>query len=93
MIGLGVRSRLAVVGVEQVRRAALKGKLKVAVIAPDASRNSLDKVVPLLEGRRVRVIEGPSASELGRAVGRETTVVVGIVDGQLAKGLIGAMQK
>ena len=48
LVGLGVRGRLAVVGVEQVRDAAKKGKLALAVVAPDASRHSLDKVVPLL---------------------------------------------
>jgi ribosomal protein L7Ae-like RNA K-turn-binding protein len=47
----------------------------------------LDKVVPLLTARRVRCIEGPSAAALGAAVGRETTAVVGIVDGNLAKGI------
>ena len=43
-----------------------------AVVASDASRNSLDKVVPLLNARRVRFVEVPSAAELGAAVGRES---------------------
>jgi len=87
LLGLGVRGRRAVVGVQQVRDAALRGKLVYAVVAPDASRHSLDKIVPLLNARRVRFIEGPSASELGSAVGRETTAVVGVVDAQLARGI------
>ena len=58
-----------------------------AIVAADASRNSLDKIVPLLNARRVRFVEVPSAAELGGAVGRETTAVVGIVDRQLAKGI------
>lgn len=87
LLGLGVRGRRAVVGVQQVRDAALRNKLVYAVVAPDASRHSLDKIVPLLNARRVRFIEGPSASELGSAVGRETTAVVGVVDAQLARGI------
>jgi ribosomal protein L7Ae-like RNA K-turn-binding protein len=87
LLGLGVRSRGAVVGVEQVRDAARRGKLKIAVVAPDASRHSHDKVVPLLRARHVRMVEGPAASVLGAAVGRETTAVVGVVDGQLARGI------
>jgi ribosomal protein L7Ae-like RNA K-turn-binding protein len=75
------------VGVEQVRNAAKRGKLYLAVIAPDASRNSLDKVVPLLRAKRVRVIEGPSASALGAAVGRNATAAIGIVDRDLARGI------
>jgi ribosomal protein L7Ae-like RNA K-turn-binding protein len=87
LIGLGVRARTAVVGVEQVRQAAKKGNLAFAVIAPDASHNSLDKLVPLLEARGVRYVAAVSATELGAAVGRESTAAVGIVDRQLARGI------
>lgn len=87
LLGLGVRSRGAIVGVQQVREAAKNNKLAFAVVASDASSNSLDKVVPLLNARRVRFIEVPSAAELGAAVGRDQTAVVGIVDRQLAAGV------
>jgi ribosomal protein L7Ae-like RNA K-turn-binding protein len=87
LVGLGVRGRGAIVGVEQVREGAKKNKVAFAVVAMDASRHSLDKIVPLLNARRVRFVEVPSAAELGGAVGRETTAVVGIVDRQLAKGI------
>jgi ribosomal protein L7Ae-like RNA K-turn-binding protein len=87
LVGLGVRSRGAVVGVEQVREAARHGTLALAVVAADASKHSIAKVVPLLTARQVPLIEVPAAAELGRAVGREQTAAVGIVDAQLAKGI------
>ena len=87
MLGLGVRSRGAIVGVESVRDAAKRNKVLFAVVATDASVNSLDKVVPLLNARRVKFVEVPSAAELGGAVGRHQTAVVGIVDRQLAAGV------
>ena len=87
LVGLGVRGRLAVVGVNQVRESVQRGKLWLAVVAVDASSNSLDKIVPLLRARNITVIETPSAADLGAAVGREATTVIGIVDGQLAKGI------
>ena len=87
LIGLGVRGRGAIIGVEQVRESAKKNKVAFAIVATDASKNSLDKVVPLLNARRIRFVEVPSAAELGSAVGRQTTAVVGIVDRQLAKGI------
>ena len=87
LVGLGVRGRLAVVGVQQVREAANKGKLRVALVAMDASKNSLDKVLPLLTARRVRVIDTIGAAELGAAVGRETTAAVGVLDANLARGI------
>ena len=87
MLGVGLNGRLVVVGVQMVRDAAQRGKLKLAVIAPDASRNSLDKVIPMLRAKRIRTYEAPSATELGAAVGRESTAAVGVVDAQLAKGI------
>jgi ribosomal protein L7Ae-like RNA K-turn-binding protein len=87
LVGLGIRGRGAVVGVEQVRENVKKNKVAFAVVASDASRHSLDKVVPLLNARRVRFVEIPSAAELGGAAGRESAAVVGIVDRQLAKGI------
>ena len=87
LLGLGIRGRLAVVGVQQVRDAAMRGKLRYAVVAPDVSKHSLDKIVPLLKARRVTILEGPSAAELGALAGRETTAVIGVVDTQLARGI------
>ncbi len=88
LLGLGVRGRRAVVGVENVREAAKRGKLVLAVVAPDASRHSLAKVTPLLEARRVRIIEGPGTVRLGGAVGRDATAAVGVVDRDLARGIL-----
>jgi ribosomal protein L7Ae-like RNA K-turn-binding protein len=87
LLGLGMRSRGVVVGVSQVREAAKRDKVFFAVVATDVSSNSLDKVVPLLNGRRIKFVEVPSAAELGAAVGRVETAVVGIVDQQLAAGV------
>lgn len=87
LIGLGVRGRGAIIGVQQVREAARRGKLQLAIAAPDASSNSLDKVLPLLRARGITVFAGPSATELGSAAGRDTTAVIGIVDRGLAKGI------
>ena len=87
LVGLGVRGRGAIVGVQQVRENVKKNKVAYAIVASDASRHSLEKVVPLLNARRVRFVEVPSATELGAVAGRESAAVVGIVDRQLAKGI------
>jgi len=87
LIGLGVRGRGAIVGVQQVREAARRGRLYLAIAAPDASSNSLDKVLPLLRARGITVFAGPPATELGSAAGRESTAVIGIVDKGLANGI------
>jgi ribosomal protein L7Ae-like RNA K-turn-binding protein len=91
LVGLGVRSRRAVVGVEQVRGAAMSGKLKVAIVAGDASRHSREKVLPLLKARGIRVIDGASSDALGQMVGRDATAAIGIVDQPLANGILGVV--
>lgn len=87
LLGLGVRSRGAVVGLEQVREAAKKGKLAFAAVAPDVSQNSLDKLVPLLQAKRIRFTQDIPAAALGAVAGRATTAAIGVTDRNLAKGL------
>lgn len=91
LVGLGIRGRLAVVGIEQVRGAAKRGKLKVALVASDISQNSLDKVSSLLGARSVTVIDTLSGSELGSAAGRGNVAAIGVTDEGLARGIIGAL--
>lgn len=89
LLGLGLRGRMVVVGVDRVREAAQKGTLRLALVAADASKNSRDKAVPLLTAKQVRMIEFESATMLGNAVGRDATAVIGIVDAHLANGIRG----
>jgi ribosomal protein L7Ae-like RNA K-turn-binding protein len=93
LLGLGVRGGRVIVGVPRVREAARRGALRLAVIAPDASRHSLAKVTPLLEAKRIRIIEGPDAARLGAAVGRESTAAVGVVDSDLARGILAIVDR
>jgi ribosomal protein L7Ae-like RNA K-turn-binding protein len=91
LAGLGIRARLAVVGVQQVRDAARRGRLKIALVAADASQNSLDKVESLLSARGVRTLNDFSAVELGAVAGRESVAVIGVSDAGLTRGIIGAI--
>lgn len=88
LLGLGLRGRNCVVGVDRVREAAHKGTLRVAVMAADAARNSREKVEGLLAAKGVPVLTVPSAADLGEVAGRETTTIIGVVDAQLAKGIL-----
>lgn len=91
LIGLGLRARTVVVGVELVRGAAQKGSVALAVTADDASPNSRNKIIPMLTAKRIRMFGGVTAQQLGAAVGRETTAVVAVVDEALARGILGAL--
>jgi ribosomal protein L7Ae-like RNA K-turn-binding protein len=91
LVGLGIRARLAVVGVQQVRDAARRGRLKIALVAGDASQNSLDKVKSLLSAKGVTTITDFSAVELGAVAGRESVAVIGVSDAGLTSGIVGVI--
>jgi ribosomal protein L7Ae-like RNA K-turn-binding protein len=91
LIGLGVRARNAVVGVDRVRDAAKDGTLYLAAVAPDASAHSQEKVRPLLAAKRIRVLDAFSAAALGHAAGREGAAAVGVTDPHLARGILMAL--
>ena len=87
LLGLGIRGRGAVIGVERVKESARTGALAFAVVASDASQNSLDKLLPLLRARRINFIEVPSAAALGAIAGRDQAVAIGVLDRDLARGI------
>ena len=91
LVGLGLRGRLAVVGVQQVRDAAKRGKLKVALVASDASKNSLDKVSNLLKALEIPVVGALSSTELGGVAGRESVACIGVTNAGLARGIMTAI--
>ena len=91
LIGLGVRGRGAVVGVEQVRSAAQRGTLALAVMAPDASEHRRKKELPMHNAKGIFDVDGPPAATLGAAVGRESAAAIGIVDRDLARGIRAAV--
>ena len=87
LLGLGMRARGVVVGVDRVRDAAKHDELVLAVVASDASAHSQDKVRPLLAARRIPTVNAPAA-DLGAAVGREGTAAVGVTDPHLGRGIL-----
>lgn len=87
LLGLGLRARSVVVGVDLVKGAVKSGKAKLVFVAPDASVHSRDKLVPLLRARRTAWYDALDAHALGAAVGRETVAALGVTDAALAKGI------
>jgi ribosomal protein L7Ae-like RNA K-turn-binding protein len=66
--------------------------LSLAVLACDASQNSVKKLLPLLRARGVTLIVGPDTLVLGAAVGRSAVAVIGVADANLAAGISRVME-
>ncbi|MCU0648352.1 MAG: hypothetical protein MUF00_10185 [Gemmatimonadaceae bacterium] len=88
LVGLGLRARTVVVGVEQVRQAVKGGAVYVAFVGHDAAAHSRAKVDPLLRARGVRVLDEWSAAALGAVAGREAVAALAVIDPALARGIV-----
>lgn len=85
LLGLAARARAVVGGTEPVRQGAREGSLARVVLAADAAAGQREKLVPLLEARRVPFHVVFTREELGRAVGRGPVAAIGVSDRNLAR--------
>jgi ribosomal protein L7Ae-like RNA K-turn-binding protein len=90
LLGLGNRARTVVIGVDQIRTGLQADRFKCVVVASDVSPRATDKVVRLAKGKGIPLIAGPTAMEIGARFGSPPVMVVGVVDGALARGLADA---
>lgn len=85
LVGLTRRAGRAVIGTKAVREAARRGTLSLALVARDAGDNARSRVVPGFESTGTPWLLCGSREALGRAIGRDRAVVVGIADVRLAQ--------
>lgn len=88
LLGLGLRGGNVVIGVAGVRAGLQRGKLACVVLAADAGPRTMEKVARLAEGKKIPVLRGPPAAELGTGLGRPPVQAVGVSDRALARGLL-----
>jgi len=88
LLGLGLRAGNVVIGVAGVRAGLQRGKVVCVVLASDAGPRTLEKVGRLADGKKVPVLRGPDAQELGEGLGKPPVQAVGVMDAALARGLI-----
>lgn len=84
MLGLAARAGAVLPGTERVREAARAGELQFVLVAADASANSLDKLLPLLEKRNVDHAVVLDRVTLGGAIGKAPISAIGITETKLA---------
>lgn len=82
-----MRAGSVLAGVERVREGIRRDEVVLLVVASDASERTRTKVLALAQARGVASTIGPSARELGVALGRGSLQVVGVMDANLAAGI------
>ncbi len=87
LLGLAARAGAIVPGTERVREAARGRRLRLVLIAADASANAKEKLLPLLDRRGIEYVVAASRDALGAAVGRSPLSAVGVTDAAFADRL------
>lgn len=87
LLGLAARAGAILPGTERVREAARSGEARFVVVAGDASANTCDKLIPLLESRGVPHVSAYDRARLGDAVGRAPLGAVAVMDASFATRL------
>jgi ribosomal protein L7Ae-like RNA K-turn-binding protein len=81
-LGIVRRTGSLIVGREDVKRAMTRGDLCAIALADDLSDRSVEEMSdPRLAGTKgtiVPILRGPSKAELGQALGRDDTGVIGL---------------
>lgn len=87
LLGMAARAGAIVPGTERVREAVRGGGVRLVLVATDASGNSREKLLPLLEARGVSHVIQYDRNELGAAVGRSPLSAVAVVEATFADRL------
>lgn len=87
LLGLAARAGAILPGTERVREAARSGEARYVVVAADASDNTRDKLLPMLEARGVPHVLAYDRFSLGDAVGRGPLGAVAVADVSFAERL------
>lgn len=81
------------VGVDAVREELQKGRIKLVLVASDASARAQEKVVAPARMRSIPLVTVTSASEFGAKLGKSVVMVAGVRDAGLARGILEAAAK
>jgi ribosomal protein L7Ae-like RNA K-turn-binding protein len=84
LLGLAARARALVWGTERVRDAVRGGEVKFAIVAADASDNTKDKLLRLLESSGVPYVERYDRDSLGAAIGKAGVSAIGVTGSEFA---------
>lgn len=86
-LGLAYRGGLVVSGRDEVKRAATSGKLKAILLASDLADDSQEKVRRFMPSDDV-LLTTHSKENMGNALGRVPTGVVGLRQGRITKRIV-----
>ncbi len=80
LIGLAARARKVCFGADMVEERTNKKKVKLLIVAEDASQRTKDKFKKISEKENVPIIIGGEIELLSKAIGKSNKAIIGIED-------------
>ncbi len=93
MLGLAARARMLITGEELVIREVRSGNAKLVIVSQDASDNTLKKLNDKCTSYNVEMHVFGTREELGHAIGKESRVVLALVDTGFASKITGLLNE
>ena len=84
LIGLAARARKICYGADSVEEKTIKNKVKLLIIAEDASERTKQKFQKLSEKFSIKLIIYNNINSLSKAIGKENKAILGIEDINIA---------
>jgi ribosomal protein L7Ae-like RNA K-turn-binding protein len=86
LVGLARRAGKVAIGMSMLEKMIRRKKVVLILIAEDATKNTIDKVLSLKPACSHRIFG--TKNEWGKTFGREEVAVLGILDPNFAKGIL-----
>lgn len=93
MLGFAMKSGNIITGDDTCEMFLKKRRIKLLIVAADASENTKDKFRFLTRQQEVRLIEISTKEELSQAIGKYNRAVIGVTDRKFANSLIQLVDK
>jgi len=85
LLGISKKAGKLIAGQESVERAANAKKISLIIVSNDTSKNTKEKMKNLSNKTNIPILFWSQADELGKAIGKELSKVIGITDEGFAK--------
>ncbi len=92
-LGIAKRSGNILCGTDTVVKSLSNGKIKLILVASDASANTKDKIIKKAFYYHIQVMDTISSDDLSRAVGKENLMVMALVDEGLTKAFLKEVER
>lgn len=88
MLGIATKAGKITFGAESCKDSIMRNKVKLVLLARDASDRTKTKFKDLASSKKIPVFEVSSIDEISKAIGKKNKAIVGILDFNFSKAII-----